>query len=247
MLPGFQKMWQRPQVRNQLIELGYTSPESVMLRQFAGSRVAPFIAGPGQIQQDDRPVLEFRAPQAFYLNANAKELFRFDDRARQLHLAPQEKKRAIGSLTDETILTAFMGANSCNQELNLFLNWWGQATGGLELFPKYNAPDPVLFRPASTYRDVAENAENLSTLQLVYFRHPAKAAETIAKMETILSTPSRAAANGDYEVEGRIFLAKYWLGQSELTKADPHLQALTKLAPDHVEVQFLERVRNSSR
>lgn len=97
----------RPAVRADLAAIGLVIPESLFARQVASQSTAYAIAGDGAIQSDGFPVLEYEAPRAFYLGANATRLFQFDERSRQARLAPAAKQAAAGLLTRDRLREVF--------------------------------------------------------------------------------------------------------------------------------------------
>ena len=91
----------REQVRQDLAAIGIDSPEAFLARQFASQRTAFAIPGPGPIQSDNFPVLEYEAPLAFFIGATASGVIRFDERTWQLALAAPEKRAVLGQLATD--------------------------------------------------------------------------------------------------------------------------------------------------
>jgi spermidine synthase len=103
-------------VRKDLTSIGLGTPEAFWARQFASQRTAPFIAGPGPIQSDVFPILEYDAPLAFYIGANARRIMRFDERTWQSSLASAEKSATFSKFDLKTLGAIFESA-SLNPEL----------------------------------------------------------------------------------------------------------------------------------
>ena len=94
-------------VRQDLASIGLPTPETLLARLFASQRTAAFIAGPGAIQTDGFPVLEYEAPVAFFIGATAQRITRFDERTWQSGFASEERRRALASLDDQALRGAF--------------------------------------------------------------------------------------------------------------------------------------------
>jgi hypothetical protein len=69
------------------------------------------------MQSDLFPVLEYSAPQAFYIGVGSRMLDRFDERTRQQLLAPAEKRAAIRSLSMVSAQLLFSAFSTVNGEL----------------------------------------------------------------------------------------------------------------------------------
>jgi hypothetical protein len=115
-LEGLRKACERELVRQDLAGIGLGTPEALFARQFASQRTAFAIAGPGPIQSDGFPVLEYEAPLAFYIGANASRLMRFDERTWQSGFASPEKRAALANLDNHTLARIFANC-SINPEL----------------------------------------------------------------------------------------------------------------------------------
>jgi len=94
-------------VRKDLESIGLGTPEALLARLFASQRTAACIAGPGPIQTDGFPLLEYEAPVAFFVGAKAKGLLRFDERTWQAGFALEERRRALAGLDDPTLRNIF--------------------------------------------------------------------------------------------------------------------------------------------
>jgi spermidine synthase len=110
------KAYQIELVRKDLASIGLGTPEAFFGRRFASQRTAPFIGGPGPIQSDAFPILEYDAPLAFYIGTNARRIMRFDERTWQSTLASPQTS-ASSSKLDLTALAAIFENSSLNPEL----------------------------------------------------------------------------------------------------------------------------------
>ena len=117
----FAKNFSIPEVRATFEKLGVRSPEALFARQLASQRTAWAITGPGPMQSDLFPVLEYAAPYAFYLGENSKMIEKFDERTRQQLLAPAPKTTLLRSLPDAEVQSVFSRFVSVNTELTLAL------------------------------------------------------------------------------------------------------------------------------
>jgi len=76
---------ERPAVRADLDRIHIPNLFTLLTRQLMSPlRVAEATAGPGRLNTDDRPFLEYHAPRAFFLNQGATLHNRFDERTRSL-------------------------------------------------------------------------------------------------------------------------------------------------------------------
>jgi predicted membrane-bound spermidine synthase len=83
------------------------SPEALMARQLASQRTGFAIAGPGPIQSDLFPILEYAAPRAFFIGAGSRMLWRYDERTWQQLLAPPEKNATLAALPENKAQLVF--------------------------------------------------------------------------------------------------------------------------------------------
>ncbi|MSU58862.1 MAG: hypothetical protein EXS35_11975 [Pedosphaera sp.] len=105
--------------REDLESVGLGTPEALLARLFASQRTASDIAGPGPIQTDGFPVLEYEAPVAFFIGKKAERIARFDERTWQAGFAPEERRRALAGLDDQALRKVFE-RDTINREL-----WFG--------------------------------------------------------------------------------------------------------------------------
>ena len=106
-----------PGVRADFAQLGVNSPEALFARQLASQRTAFAITGPGPVQSDLFPVLEYAAPYAFYLGENSRMIEKFDGRTRQQLLAPPPINSLLRVLPPAEIQSVFSKYTSVNTEL----------------------------------------------------------------------------------------------------------------------------------
>ena len=113
----FEKSFSIPAVRADFAQLGVHSPAALFARQLASQRTAFAITGPGPMQSDFFPVLEYAAPFAFYLGENSTMLDKADERTWQQPLAPAAKNLLLRSLPPDEIQSVFSKFTTVNSEL----------------------------------------------------------------------------------------------------------------------------------
>lgn len=117
--PGvFSKGFAIPRVRTDMEMIDIHSPEALMARQLASQQTGFAIAGPGPIQSDLFPVLEYEAPRAFYLSTGTQVLDPFDERTEQQLLASADKRQILHSLPLADAQVIFSDFSTVNGELN---------------------------------------------------------------------------------------------------------------------------------
>jgi spermidine synthase len=114
----YQRIFERPEPREELARIGLHGPEQIWARQLASQPVAAIIPGPGRTQSDGFPILEYDAPRAFYMGARAQEIAYLDERTWQMDLASPDKARALSSLTPEQLQQVFEDHGAANQQLD---------------------------------------------------------------------------------------------------------------------------------
>lgn len=110
----FEKGFAIPRVRTDLEMINIDSPDALLARQLASQQTGFAIAGPGPVQSDLFPIIEYAAPRAFYLGGNSSLLDRYDERTYQQLLAPAEKREILHSLPTadaQLIFTDFLTIN----------------------------------------------------------------------------------------------------------------------------------------
>jgi hypothetical protein len=111
--------------RRDLATLGWLTPNVVLARQFASQQTAFAIAGPGPVQSDHTPILEYDAPRAFYMYHHlegVQRLKNFDERTWQVDVAPVAKNKVLAGLDKASLDMIFnQVAPSINSELETYL------------------------------------------------------------------------------------------------------------------------------
>jgi predicted membrane-bound spermidine synthase len=136
----YRRAFDFPEVGRDLALIGLETPEAVLARRMASQRTAFAIAGPGTVQRDDFPILEYAAPRAFYIHLQSRGVFRlqsFDERTWQMDLAPPEINNALAQLQPPALKSIFgSGQGSANDDLSSFLHdRYSHSTGAGEAKP----------------------------------------------------------------------------------------------------------------
>lgn len=118
----YARIFERDEVRKDFDRIGIRSPEALWARQLASHGTAFAIPGPGPVQSDAFPILEYAAPRAFYIGNTAQAFAQFDERTWQMALAPAEKQRTLASLEADVVQRIFVEFGSANQQLRDHLN-----------------------------------------------------------------------------------------------------------------------------
>ncbi len=131
----YRQAFELEQPRRDLAAIGLTTPEALWSRQFASQRTAFALGGPGPLQNDNNPILEYVAPRTFYiyLGRGAYQFQSFDERTWQTDLAAPEKNQALAQLGMTNLVTIFGGvAPSVNHDLQAYVrNRMGGGPGNL--------------------------------------------------------------------------------------------------------------------
>ena len=123
------EIWQRafdlPGPRRDLASLGLLTPQELLARQFASQRTAFAVAGPGQLESDNFPLLEYEAPRAFYMYQNrqgVEQMENDDERTWQMELAAPAKNQTLAALSLADLHQIFGGGfPSGNPQLQSYL------------------------------------------------------------------------------------------------------------------------------
>jgi hypothetical protein len=112
--------------RKGLASIELVTPEAVLARRMASQRTAFAIPGPGPVQGDEFPILEYAAPRAFYMYLNHMGVFRllkFDERTWQMDLATEKVNNDLAKLDPPALQLIFEhGQGSANIDLLTYLH-----------------------------------------------------------------------------------------------------------------------------
>ncbi len=155
-------------VRTDMAMINLNSPEALLARQVASQRTGFAIAGPGPIQSDWFPVLEYAAPKAFFMNEGTRMLDRYDERTRQQRLAPPEKNAVLQALPLSEAQYVFSDFSTINGELYGCLMGYATSATVPCVFPTpAPAPAPANDGSATALAEQALQAGNLAQAGLM--------------------------------------------------------------------------------
>ncbi|MFO1476638.1 MAG: fused MFS/spermidine synthase [Verrucomicrobiota bacterium] len=166
-------------VRLDMNAIGIRSPDALWTRQLASQRTGFAIPGGGPVQSDWFPVLEYAAPEAFYIGLQSRMLEKFDERTWQQLLAPREKQSVLKQLPQPDAESVFNSFGSVNHAMLAALH---EPAGGTN--------SPVAFG-AATFRPPPPSALDRALAALNDGNLPL--AEQLAA-EGVLSNPASAQA-----------------------------------------------------
>jgi spermidine synthase len=229
----FAKSFSVPGVKADFAKLGVHLPEAVFARQLASQRTAFAIIGPGPMQSDLFPVLEYAAPYAFYLGENSRMVEKFDERTRQLLLAPAAKTTLLRSLSPEEIQSVFSQYATVNAELLPALR--GLPTA--ENVPCLLTPHAPLIAPLPV---LGTNVAALSEAASLLGRSPAQTAQGIAGIEAVLQI--QPAGTNAIAAEWASLAATAALHLGDHAKTAQLVLLAKKFNPNDTQAAFLLRI-----
>jgi len=178
-------------VRTDMWMIDIQSPEALLGRQLASQQTGFAIAGPGPMQSDLFPILEYAAPRAFFMGTGSRMLDRFDERTRQQLLAPPGKNAALASLPEGNAQLIFSDFSTVNGEL--FSCFFGAAA---------NAGVPCVFQTPQPVPPPASDAGAVSNAERAFHAGDLAQAETLTAM-ALKQNPNDAQAAYLMRVIGR--------------------------------------------
>ena len=131
---AYQRVFALERPKKDLEGIGLMTPEMLLARQFASQRTAFAVPGEGPIQTDEFPLLEYRAPRAFFVGLTAGRICFFDERTWQSDIAPAQKSSVLAALGTNAVKTVFEHYKSVNPALQDHLKraWEGKLCSTLE-------------------------------------------------------------------------------------------------------------------
>lgn len=244
-------------VRKDLASIGLGTPEAFFARQFASQRTAPFIAGPGPIQSDVFPILEYDAPLAFYIGTNARRIMRFDERTWQSALASPEKCAVCTKLDLTTLSAAFKNA-SLNPEVQRAIKLRQECasnnagnSSNVEFTQTPFIFDPVARRMSDSLpADTDANLKALFHARDALRTQPDRWVEHVQIIRTILLSELAASISAQPEQFHAQFAAecaRVALNHREFNLANEMILLGAKFAPAEPEFPYLMRLAQNER
>lgn len=246
---AFRRVFETEKPRRDLSMIGLNAPEEVFARQLASQRTAFAVPGPGRIQSDNLPVLEYEAPQAFYINQQVHGLEHFDERTWQSDLASQEKIQSLMRLDLSSLNSIFGRYPSVNSELRAYINMRLGGAVGRDQYPLLAIPcvfrgtnETLVFAPESVQTNKA--LHQLVSAEFALRSGSADPAPIVESMKNILDraqageldTPSRPTAY----YAGLAVKTDLRLGNTK--QAEAILLRGLQLEPDSMELRYLSRI-----
>ncbi|HEV8544054.1 MAG TPA: fused MFS/spermidine synthase [Verrucomicrobiae bacterium] len=145
----YEKVFARPEPRKDLAAIHLNNGAELWTRQVASQRIASAIAGDGPVQTDEFPILEYAAPEAFFIGFNALGLYRFDERTMQFTLADTNKVAALRALPDNALLDLYAAYGISIPDMKLYFTALAnRANGGLQ---RIDPLGHIIYRAADSY------------------------------------------------------------------------------------------------
>jgi spermidine synthase len=187
----YHKVFEREQPRKDLETIGIGGAVAMLARQLASQRTSFAIRSGTAIQSDEFPVLEYTAPEAFYIGRYAERIFLFDERTRQSSLASELKQRTLRALPEPMLNTVFKNYGTSNEELSAHLRWRTRHMKDGLPHPVYDGAQnlPLIFRPPESYQastNAVEPHEKLAAAEVELLRNSEKAPQAILEMTKII-------------------------------------------------------------
>jgi spermidine synthase len=240
--------------RADLVTIGLPTPESVYARQMASLRTGFAIAGDGPSQSDEFPVLEYEAPRAFFVGAQSRLLFQYDERTWQSDLAPAEKRSALDRLDDPGLRTIFSQYSSVNSDLDrhLKLRFRGLDPDAAARFAADARPMPSLFirrtatnEPPTMPPGASEELRLLLASEALFRSQPAQWQRAVTAIQQVLA--GAASKQGSVKLDWpaaqyAALAARACLREQAPGQAGALIELGLKLDPDSDELRYLGRV-----
>lgn len=245
----YRRLFERDSPRKDFELIGIKSPEAFWARQLASQQTAFAIAGPGRVQSDLFPILEYEAPRAFFIGTQARDLTKFDERTWQGQLAPREKQQTLAALNDRSLLAVFAEYSTINGELRSHLNW--RFHNGAGCATEFRPAWPCVFRTNSAPAQVEippDVPDEVKKLLAAAAEIQQDGAGKTAAIETVLSLLRAYGPKSDWSVTHYGALAaKASIAAGDFRRADEILSAALPLHPSNPELNFLQRVISRQR
>lgn len=253
----FQKTFDRERPRLDMHEIGLKSPLAVFTRQLVSQRTSFAMIGDGPSQSDAFPVLEYSAPEAFFIGQSAQRIFTFDERTRQSALAAEWKRKLLRDLPDADLHAVFTRLSTANADLLKYLQW--RASKGAvtpENHPIYDLDTalPVIFRPARSYDLPAPRAASESEAQATraaadILTESPDAAKAASAMELILESEAKVSNHkrGWQPANFAVIASRAALARNDIDLAARLIVLGQKFDTNNVELPYLQRLLDARR
>jgi len=246
----YREIYGRPAVAKDLELIGLKTPEAFWARQLASQRTGFAVPGPGPIQSDLFPVLEYEAPKAFFIGTKASLLTAYDERTHQSELAPAAKRTILASLDTAALREIFGTYNSVNSELNQFLG----VRFAREEYPDGPFDDRLfhwVFRPSNAPavapplpHSSSSELQRLVAADTAMRTNPSTWRESAAAIETILrANTGKNSQKLDWApINYALAVAKTCLIHDDVERARSFVALGLQIDPTAHELLYLSRV-----
>ncbi len=254
--PGvYQRPFELAGPRQDLAAIGLTSPAAVWARQFASQQTAFALPGPGRIQTDNRPILEYEAPRDFYiyLGIGAHLFQAFDERTWQMELAPAGKNQVLAQLDLAQLVPIFGGvAPSVNHDLETYLRNLSQGQSGSMVFG--DRVMPCVFGSTNIGAGIPAlappSAQTNAVTRQLYFAESALRTDPARQMDAIEHIAQALNLVRDYNPQKADWSPAYYadlavkacLRLNNAAEAKAILLRGLQLEPDSDELHYLSRI-----
>ncbi|HEY1662352.1 MAG TPA: fused MFS/spermidine synthase [Verrucomicrobiae bacterium] len=252
----YQRAFDLPQPHDDLASIGFLSPRTVLARQLASQATAFAIPGPGPVQSDNAPILEYDAPKAFYINNGAQSFQDYDERTWQKDLAPVEKNKILAGLNLTNLAPIFhIVYGSGNLQLQSYLT--DRYKGNIGSLTFGNQVMPCIFRDTNASLLVYAPPSvktNLMVRQLYYSEIALLQSGTTQKSKngSIAVNAIESILDGvqNYKRENEDWSAAHYadiaikasLRFGDVTQAKAILARGLQMEPDSEQLQYLSRI-----
>jgi hypothetical protein len=243
----YQKVWEHPQVRKDLEEIKINSAVALWARQIASQKTGFAIGGDGPIQTDEFPILEYKAPEAFFVGQEALKLHNFDERTVQFPLADRTKIAALRALPEHILVESFTDYQSSNPDVRMFI----QALHGKAL-DRVDPSGHIVFRQPHVYPEVPPMVSNATPefaeclkLESQMLRDMSKWKEPATRIEGILTELISKNMLNPRDFSPAYYaglVARFAMGDNDLTTALRVLRLGMIFSSSNEQLQYLTRV-----
>lgn len=205
----WQRVYERTEPRKDLEEIGLKTAVSAWSRQAISQRLGSSVFGDaGGVQSDEFPILEYAAPEAFFIGRTALEIFMYDERVWMSRLASPEKARVGRALPTKVLGEMYEYYESSNPQLKKYLTWRlaaGEGPSGHPVYPE-EPTLPVIFRPTTSYpttpilpRSASAQFQDLALAELAILKENPDPAQGLDRMHHLLAEMEKSASFGIQE------------------------------------------------
>jgi hypothetical protein len=174
----YSQIFSREEPLKDLTQIGIPTPANLLARQIVSQQIGPALMPEGPVESDDFPILEYAAPMAFFIGDSSLLLFSYDERTFQFQLASKEKRDALRSLPDASVIKTFSSFSTSNQQLLRYFQFKSaQAQLGTNFISGPNM-DPVIFKKPEDYKPhplppgASDELKKLAMAETALFRDP---------------------------------------------------------------------------